>query len=146
MQLMNADKPQTALTNWLRRCVKKPAKSQAGLARAISRNPSAVNRMLDGKRRFQVDEIPLMEAYFGEPAPMNWRDIADEPPDSNNLLTNTRKNGTVRIQHAQGEHIMNVESALRALTLVIENMNQNLVGLREDVSRLHPTEGREVGE
>ncbi len=40
--------------------------SQKGLAEALGVNPSAVNRMLHGRRAIKVDEIPVIEDYIGE--------------------------------------------------------------------------------
>ena len=45
--------------------LKQPGKSQAGLARALRVNPSAVNRILTGGRQVKAKEIPIIEGYLG---------------------------------------------------------------------------------
>lgn len=57
------------IAEWLRRGIEKPGKSQAGLARALRKDPSAVHRMLHGKRRMQVPEVRLAARYLEESPP-----------------------------------------------------------------------------
>ena len=47
--------------------LKKAGKSQAGLARALGLDPSAVTRLLAGQRHIKAFEIPRIRAYFDEP-------------------------------------------------------------------------------
>jgi transcriptional regulator with XRE-family HTH domain len=58
-----------ALLDWIRRGLLKPGKTQAGLARALGRSPSAINNLLSGKRRLRADEIARVARYLEEPAP-----------------------------------------------------------------------------
>ena len=44
-----------------------PGLSQKGLAEAMDLNPAAVNRMIHGARKIKVDELPIIEAYLGQP-------------------------------------------------------------------------------
>lgn len=48
---------------------RKPHLSQAGLARQIGRDKSAVNLMLAGKRQIKAAEIEQIAIYLGEPPP-----------------------------------------------------------------------------
>src|SRR5262249_42143117 len=72
------------LLDWIRRGLRKPGKTQAGLARAIGRSPSAVNNLLAGKRRLRADEIGKIARYLEEPPPRirgdgELADVAEEP-------------------------------------------------------------------
>jgi transcriptional regulator with XRE-family HTH domain len=53
--------------DWLRNALKRPGKSQKGLAEYLGLDPSAVNRMLKGERRIQLSEADRIEAYFNQP-------------------------------------------------------------------------------
>jgi transcriptional regulator with XRE-family HTH domain len=57
------------LLDWIRRGLRKPGKTQAGLARALGRSPSAINNLLSGKRRLRADEIATIARYLEEPPP-----------------------------------------------------------------------------
>jgi len=57
------------LLDWIRRGLRKPGKTQAGLARALGRSPSAINNLLSGKRRLRADEIARIARYLEEPPP-----------------------------------------------------------------------------
>ena len=57
------------LLDWIRRGLRKPGKTQAGLARALGRSPSAINNLLSGKRRLRADEIARVARYLDEPPP-----------------------------------------------------------------------------
>jgi transcriptional regulator with XRE-family HTH domain len=55
--------------DWIRRGLEQPGKTQAGLARALGRSPSAINNLLRGRRRLRADEIPKIARYLGMPPP-----------------------------------------------------------------------------
>jgi len=55
---------------WLRTGLEKPGKSQRELAERLGVFPSAVSKMIGGKRRIQATEIPIVAAYIGEPPPI----------------------------------------------------------------------------
>jgi hypothetical protein len=57
------------LLQWIAKGLEKPGKNRSGLARALGINPSQITKMMDGKRRIQNDEIPIIAAYIEEPAP-----------------------------------------------------------------------------
>lgn len=44
-----------------------PGLTQRGLAEAMGLDPAAVNRMLYGRRGIMAEEIPVIEAYLGQP-------------------------------------------------------------------------------
>lgn len=49
---------------WIRNQLERPGYTQRGLAAAMGVDPSTVSKMLDGKRRLQLAEVPKVEAYF----------------------------------------------------------------------------------
>jgi transcriptional regulator with XRE-family HTH domain len=57
------------LLDWIRRGLEQPGKTQAGLARALGRSPSAINNLLNGRRRLRADEIPAIARYLGVSPP-----------------------------------------------------------------------------
>lgn len=54
---------------WLRSALNRPGLSQRGLARHLGLESSQVSRMVQGKRRPQLDEIEQIAAYVGEYPP-----------------------------------------------------------------------------
>src|SRR5262245_41871496 len=54
---------------WIKRGLAKPGKSGKDLARMLGVGEDIVSKMRTGKRQPKAEEIPLMEAYLGEPAP-----------------------------------------------------------------------------
>lgn len=49
---------------WIRTALRRPGKSQAGLARALGRDPSAVTKLLQGSRQLKAAEIAKVQAYL----------------------------------------------------------------------------------
>lgn len=78
---------------WIRRGLQKPGKSQAGLARALGVDASAVSKILirrDGKgktkpRAVKTSEVQRIADYLGEPVPESWN------RGGNNLSGNVHK-------------------------------------------------------
>lgn len=55
---------------WINESIERnPRLSQAGLARALGKNRSAVSMMLSGKRKIQLDEVPTIAMYLGVSPP-----------------------------------------------------------------------------
>lgn len=54
---------------WLAEQLNRPGYSQAGLARALGKSPSAVSRILSGDRQIKLQEAAQILAYLGVPAP-----------------------------------------------------------------------------
>jgi hypothetical protein len=52
------------LLEWLREGLIRPNKSRRGLAKAIGIDPASVTRMLQGRRRFRVEEIAPAARYL----------------------------------------------------------------------------------
>lgn len=50
---------------WIREGLKKPGKSQRGLAAALGIDPSGVSRLLAGTRELKASEIAKVEGYLG---------------------------------------------------------------------------------
>jgi len=50
---------------WIREGLKKPGKSQRGLAAALGIDPSGVSRLLAGTRELKAAELPKVEGYLG---------------------------------------------------------------------------------
>lgn len=60
---------QDPLLEWVIENLKRPGMSQSGLARALGLDPSAINRVVAGKRELKTKEIPGAAIYFGVSAP-----------------------------------------------------------------------------
>ena len=54
---------------WVIENLEKPGKSQTGLAKALGLHPSAINKVVSGKRQLKSHEVAGAAAYFGESAP-----------------------------------------------------------------------------
>lgn len=54
---------------WIKEGLKKPGKTQRGLARAMGIDPTGVSRMLAGNREIKANEVPKIRAYLGAPLP-----------------------------------------------------------------------------
>lgn len=52
--------------DWIREGLKKPGKSQAGLARALGRDPAAVSRLLNDGRQLKASELEIVKQYLGD--------------------------------------------------------------------------------
>jgi len=46
---------------------RKPGLTRAGLAKAFGRDPSVISHIVTGRRELKAHEIPIIEAYIGEP-------------------------------------------------------------------------------
>jgi len=55
---------------WIRKGLEQPGKTQAGLARALGVDASAVSKLLRGVRKLDADEIAPAAAYLGIPPPV----------------------------------------------------------------------------
>lgn len=65
-----AKDPQKTYREWLRRGLKKPGKSQSGLARHLGLgDPSPINKVLASKRKLQLTELIAAAEYLQEPLP-----------------------------------------------------------------------------
>lgn len=54
--------------DWILEALKKPGKTQRGIAKAIGIDTTGVNRMLKGKRAIKALELPKIRAYLEVPA------------------------------------------------------------------------------
>ncbi|MGF6157805.1 transcriptional regulator with XRE-family HTH domain [Ensifer sp. KUDG1] len=54
---------------WVIENLEKPGMSQTGLAKVLGVHPSAVNKIVSGKRGLKSHEVALAATYFGEAAP-----------------------------------------------------------------------------
>jgi hypothetical protein len=50
----------------IKRGLKRPGKTQRGLALALGLDPSGVNRLLKGERQLKASEVPIVRAYLDE--------------------------------------------------------------------------------
>lgn len=55
---------------WFMNGMRKPDKTDAGLARALEINPTQVGRMRSGRRQIKASELAAMAIYFDEPLPV----------------------------------------------------------------------------
>jgi transcriptional regulator with XRE-family HTH domain len=56
---------------WLKQMLERPGYSQAGLARALKRDPAAVSRMLKDEREIKSRDLAVIESYLGVSVPRN---------------------------------------------------------------------------
>lgn len=54
---------------WVIENLDKPGMSQTGLAKALGLHPSAINKVVSGKRQLKSHEVAGAASYFGEDAP-----------------------------------------------------------------------------
>ncbi len=54
---------------WIKQGLRKPGKSQAGLARHLNVSEPKVSRMVNGATRLRVDELSKISEYISEPLP-----------------------------------------------------------------------------
>jgi phage repressor protein C with HTH and peptisase S24 domain len=54
---------------WLAEQLDRPGYNQAGLARAMGKDPAAINRMLQGKRQIKANEVPTILGYLNATPP-----------------------------------------------------------------------------
>ena len=68
---------------WLNDMLARPGYSQAGLAQALKRHPSAINRIVNGERQIKAAEVPVILAYLeigaDETVPVGTQRIEREP-------------------------------------------------------------------
>lgn len=50
---------------WIKAGLERPGKSQAALAKALGVHPTAVSKMLAGKRQLKAAELEIARAYIG---------------------------------------------------------------------------------
>lgn len=62
---------------WLAEQLERPGLSQAGLAKALGKSPSAISRILSGERQLKAAEVPVILRYVGAPT---------APPSDDDLL------------------------------------------------------------
>lgn len=60
---------QAMMIQWLKQGLKKPHKTQAGLAAALNVDPSAISKIISGTRQIKAHELPKIAEYIGEPIP-----------------------------------------------------------------------------
>jgi phage repressor protein C with HTH and peptisase S24 domain len=56
--------PPMDIVEWIRGGLRKPGKTQAGLAAALNVDPAAVSRLLKGDRKLRADELPKVARYL----------------------------------------------------------------------------------
>ena len=62
--------PDMKMEKWLDQGLGKSGKSGAELARLLKIKPDKVSKMRKGARRITAEELPVIEEYLGEPAPI----------------------------------------------------------------------------
>lgn len=65
----NAHMRRDPYIEWLIENLKRPGKSQSGLARHLGLQPSMINKVVNGSRKLASHELAGAAAYFGEEAP-----------------------------------------------------------------------------
>ena len=99
---------------WLAEQLDRPGYSQAGLARALGRDPASVSRMLKGERQIKVSELPAIEHYLDATPESDTRPAPNAPgrPYRGDWSADIPVMGTtVGGDHGQGDFEMNGEVA-----------------------------------
>lgn len=69
---------------WIREGLRKPGKSQAGLARALGRDPAAVSRLLNDGRQLKASELQIVKQYLGDTqiggSPAGHQNVTNDSP------------------------------------------------------------------
>ena len=78
----------SALRDWVAAGLGKKGKTQKGLAKHLGIDPMGVSRMLNGKRKIQVDEIQKISNYLGEKCPVIQAEVTG---DSASVLDDIKK-------------------------------------------------------
>lgn len=81
---------------WIREGLKKPGKSQAGLARHLGLDPAAISRLLTGDRQLKANEIEKIKIYLGE------RNISAEPHEALSLTKSHASTVTQELLEVRG--------------------------------------------
>ncbi len=77
---------------WIREQLKRPGKTQRGLAATLGLDPAAISRILVGERKIQLHEVPKIRDYFAntmlspEPPLQNVTPLTKVTPNNNNDL------------------------------------------------------------
>lgn len=77
---------------WIREGLRKPGKTQRGLAIAMGIDPTGVNRMLRGKRDIKAAEIPKIRAYLESRDPIEAKPEGDAKPVDHSQQLVVRRN------------------------------------------------------
>jgi phage repressor protein C with HTH and peptisase S24 domain len=99
---------------WLAEQLDRPGYSQAGLARALGRDPASVSRMLKGERQIKANELPLIERYLDAVPESDTRPAPNAParPYRGDWAADIPVMGTtVGGDHGHGDFEMNGEVA-----------------------------------
>lgn len=99
---------------WLAEQLDRPGYSQAGLARALGRDPASVSRMLKGERQIKVSELPAIERYLDATPESDTRPAPNAPlrPYRGDWAADIPVMGTtVGGDHGHGDFEMNGEIA-----------------------------------
>jgi len=99
---------------WLAEQLDRPGYSQAGLARALGRDPASVSRMLKGERQIKANEVPLIERYLDAVPESETRPAPNAParPYRGDWAADIPVMGTtVGGDHGHGDFEMNGEVA-----------------------------------
>jgi phage repressor protein C with HTH and peptisase S24 domain len=99
---------------WLAEQLDRPGYSQAGLARALGRDPASVSRMLKGERQIKANEVPLIERYLDAVPESDTRPAPNAParPYRGDWAADIPVMGTtVGGDHGHGDFEMNGEVA-----------------------------------
>lgn len=70
---------------WIRDGLKKPGKTQKGLADALHLDPAAISRLLDGNRQLKASEIEPARAYLDAPPNAGRHRQESRGAESNNV-------------------------------------------------------------
>lgn len=85
------------ILSWIADGLAKPGKSKGGLAKKLGVHQSAVTRILDGTRKIQIHEVPIIAEYIGNIIP-------DFDPSTNDILQSLQRIVDENEEHAANPH------------------------------------------
>lgn len=114
--------------SWVREGLKKPGKTQTGLANALRRAPSMITALLQGKRDLKAREIRIISEYLGVEGP------ASEPDDVEIVgLAGAGPEGGIEFASSQGQlGRAPVPPGWTESTVAVEVRGTSMRGLADD--------------
>ncbi len=84
--------------DWILEALKKPGKTQRGIAKAIGIDTTGVNRMLKGKRAIKAVELPKIRAYLEVPHGQESKPQEEnQGVDNTHQMVASRMSGSVQL-------------------------------------------------
>jgi phage repressor protein C with HTH and peptisase S24 domain len=86
---------------WIKAALKKPGKTQRGLAKATGIDPTGITRLVAGRRSIKANELPAIRKYLEVPAPIEPKPEGD-PMSVNNPQRAVASPNNDRVDYSPG--------------------------------------------